>query len=478
MKSEPIKILAIETSCDETAAAVIGTEEPKNGRTEEHPVVLSNIISSQVDLHAKTGGIVPEVASRAHVESIIAVINEALITANNQDTRYKIQTNPKFEYRNSRQIQNPNDQISKPKKLTAISYKLKADLLGQISHLAVTAGPGLIGSLLVGFNTAKAMAYALDIPAVPINHIEGHIYSAFAEEIRNPKSEIRNKFKNSKIQKLNCFELRASSFEFPTLCLTVSGGHTSLTLMRDHGVYENIGSTRDDAAGEAFDKVAQLLGLGFPGGPAVSKLAEQFRNRISKSDLRQAQIALSVNRTGEARNPKQILNSNDQNSNKLTANSSKLKAGNLRLPRPMIDEPNFDFSFSGLKTAVLMEVKKRLKNRKTEELKNIEKEEIAYAFEEAAVDVLVTKTLRAAKRYKPKAVLLAGGVAANRRLRAELEKKLHEASEASEASKLLIAPMELCGDNAAMIGLAAYYHIQKGDTKKWDEIEVDSNLRL
>jgi N6-L-threonylcarbamoyladenine synthase len=465
MKSEPIKILAIETSCDETAAAVIGTEEPKNGRTEEHPVVLSNIISSQVDLHAKTGGIVPEVASRAHVESIIAVINEALITANNQDTRYKIQTNPKFEYRNSRQIQNPNDQISKPKKLTAISYKLKADLLGQISHLAVTAGPGLIGSLLVGFNTAKAMAYALDIPAVPINHIEGHIYSAFAEEIRNPKSEIRNKFKNSKIQKLNCFELRASSFEFPTLCLTVSGGHTSLTLMRDHGVYENIGSTRDDAAGEAFDKVAQLLGLGFPGGPAVSKLAEQFRNRISKSEI-----------------PSRKYESNESTKLRIdqckSADKIKGSVNNIVFPRPMIDEPNFDFSFSGLKTAVLMEVKKRLKNRKTEELKNIEKEEIAYAFEEAAVDVLVTKTLRAAKRYKPKAVLLAGGVAANRRLRAELEKKLHEASEASEASKLLIAPMELCGDNAAMIGLAAYYHIQKGDTKKWDEIEVDSNLRL
>jgi len=281
MQGKPIKILAVETSCDETAAAIIGEKASQaseaSAASGREAVVLSSVVSSQIDLHAKTGGIVPEVASRAHVESIIPVIEEALLQANNQETRYNNQLNSNIQYQT-------------PKKLTADSSKLKADLLGQITHLAVTAGPGLIGSLLVGFNTAKAMAYALDIPIVPINHIEGHIYSALSGENSKIQETITKQIRNPndqnpeprKLMKLEASQALEAGIKFPILSLTVSGGHTSLTLMRDHGVYENIGSTRDDAAGEAFDKVAQLLGLGFPGGPAISKLAEKFRNGNSK----------------------------------------------------------------------------------------------------------------------------------------------------------------------------------------------------
>jgi N6-L-threonylcarbamoyladenine synthase len=441
MLNQNLKILAIETSCDETAAAVICVCHPeqsegsicgsriKCGTTGgDHPVVLSNVVSSQINLHAKTGGVVPEVASRAHMECIIPVVIEALEEAG-------FQKNPNFK------IQIPNEiQISKSKYSNEASQANPANEacdLSQITHIAITAGPGLIGSLLVGFNTAKAMAYALDLPIVPINHIEGHIYSAIGGEIRNPKSEI-----------LNNFVLRNSCFEFPILALTVSGGHTSLTLMRDHGVYETIGQTRDDAAGEAFDKVAKLLGLGYPGGPVVSRLAEEYRRQ---------------NPNYKAQISNKIQSSNFKKTNRLTTNNYQLV-----LPRPMIKDKSFDFSFSGLKTAVLDVVK----NLGTEELKN-RREEICVAFEDAAVDVLVTKTLRAAEKYKPKAVILAGGVAANKRLREELSNQLK-----TKDYQLILPPAELCGDNAAMIGLAAYYHIVRGDTKKWNQIKIDSNLKI
>ena len=298
-----------------------------------------------------------------------------------------------------------------------------------ITHIAVTAGPGLIGSLLVGFNTAKALAYSLNLPIIPINHIEGHIYSAFGGE-----SPISN-------------------FQFPIIALTVSGGHTSLTLMKDHGVYENVGQTLDDAAGEAFDKVAKLLELGYPGGPVVSKFANKFRDEVK---------------------------------------SEKSKVKSIEFPRPIINDGTFNFSFSGLKTAVLTYVKKL--SDKGKRLTDNDKLEICYAFEEAAVDVLVTKTLKAAEKYQPKAVILAGGVAANKHLRERLAEEVKNLNSChselvSESQnnltiqqynniELLVPPITLCGDNAAMIGLAAYYHILKNDIKTWDQISVDSNLKL
>lgn len=392
-----MKILAIESSCDETAAAIISIDQNSQpqgfqarltpGVKEFRPIILSNAVSSQVDLHAKTGGVVPEVASRAHMEAIIPIIDQALSDAH-------------------------------------------IETISSITHIAVTAGPGLIGSLLVGFNAAKSIAYALDKPIVPINHIEGHIYSALATELKNQKTE------ESK-----------NRFEFPLLALVVSGGHTSLILAKDHGKYEIIGETVDDAAGEAFDKVSKLLDLGYPGGPIISRLASQYRNE----------------NTGT----------------------------NLIFPRPMINDNTFNFSFSGLKTAVLTEVKKRT------DIRDLDKLEIAAAFEDAVVDVLVTKTMRAIEKHEPNTVVLAGGVAANKTLRGSLIKAISNycSSDAALESRtteqtsrlqehrskniqLLVPPISLCGDNAAMIGLAAFYHIQNNDLKTWDQIKVDSNWEL
>lgn len=373
-----IKILAIESSCDETAASVIGK---KDG----NPVVLSSVVSSQADLHAKTGGVVPEVASRAHMEAIVPVITEALQRSKHQGKEIKRLDNQE-----------------------AIEY-----LKNEITHIAVTAGPGLIGSLLVGFNAAKTIAYSLDKPVIAVNHIEGHIYSPLA--------------------------VSENKFEFPVLTLTVSGGHSSLTLLKDHIDYETIGETKDDAAGEAFDKVAKLLGLGYPGGPFVSKYAASFRE--------------------------------------------KGRPTSFVFPRPILNDGTFNFSFSGLKTAVLQHV---LNIKKKRELTEDDKEEICAAFEDASVDVLTTKAMRAVEKYEPKTLVLAGGVAANKHLREVLELQVtsYKSREFSKLGtrnselKLLIPPIELCGDNAAMIGIAAFYHLQKGDVSTWEKLSVDSNLEI
>jgi N6-L-threonylcarbamoyladenine synthase len=406
VENKEIKILAIETSCDETAVAVIGVESGE-------PRVFSNIVSSQVDLHAKTGGIVPEVASRAHVGAIIPVIEEALQ-----------QANLKFKNQN-------------------LNLK-RGDLLEGITHIAVTNGPGLIGSLLVGFNTAKAIAYSRNLPLIPINHIEGHIYSVFAEsnsksEYLNPKQILNPKFQNNNlaIQQYN------NSPKFPIVALTVSGGHTSLTLVKDHLTYQSLGETIDDAAGEAFDKVAKLLGLGYPGGPEVSKLASQFRNKVKSQK------------------------------------SIKPKVQGIEFPRPLINQPNYNFSFSGLKTAVLTKVLKMTSGNR--QLTTDDKEELCFAFEEAVVDVLSTKALRAARKYRSMGVVLAGGVAANQRLREELkiriEKYNFEVEEKHKMNFYLPGP-GMSGDNAAMIGLAAYYRIIAGKLEDWRKARVDSNSKI
>ncbi len=467
MNDKQIKILAIETSCDETSAAVICEEnqihsdQPTANR--QPPTIVSNIVSSQVDLHAKTSGVVPEVASRAHMEAIIPVVEKALL-----------QENTKSEIRNTKQTQKYNVLNIKNSDSNIVSnFDIGAsDLLQEVTHLAVTAGPGLIGSLLVGFNTAKSLAYALNIPIIPINHIEGHIYSALCGE--NPKSEYRNSKqhqnnKDRKTQEISNFVLRA--LNFPILALTVSGGHTSLTLMKDHGVYENIGATIDDAAGEAFDKVAKLLDLGYPGGPIVSRYAKKYREKISNSKF------LISN---QITNPESTSSQNQCHSVEENPADSAGRCGgdlNIKFPRPLLDRPDFNFSFSGLKTSVLYTVKKLTVNSQplTAELK----QQICYEFEEAVVDVLVTKTMRAAMQYEPKIIILAGGVSANLFLRKRLTEELknHKTKE-HDCIELLLPPLELCGDNAAMIGLAAYYHIIRDDISSWDKIKVDSNLKL
>jgi N6-L-threonylcarbamoyladenine synthase len=340
-------ILGIETSCDETSAAVL---EIKNGRF----LVLSNVVSSQIKIHAKYGGVVPEVAARKHVEAIFPVIEEAL----------------------------------------------GPEGIKKIDAIAVAAGPGLITSLLVGNEAAQILSWFFKKPLIGVNHMEAHICA--------------NWLLNKKIN-------------FPALCLVVSGGHTELVLMSGQGEYKVIGETRDDAAGECFDKTAKILGLGYPGGPAIEAVAD-----------------------------------------KLGAKSKKLK---IELPRPMIDSPNFDFSFSGLKTAILYAVWDLKSKNKMEEIVPA----MAYEVQEAITDALLAKTIRAAKKYKVKKVMLAGGVSANKRLRERfvtaIKKELPDAAWS-------IPDFKYCTDNAAMVAAAGYFHAVKKDFTPWQKLKVDPNWEL
>ncbi|MGL6173499.1 MAG: tRNA (adenosine(37)-N6)-threonylcarbamoyltransferase complex transferase subunit TsaD [Cellulosilyticaceae bacterium] len=322
MKMQDVKILAIETSCDETAAAVV-----KNGRE-----VLSNVIATQIDLHKKFGGVVPEVASRMHVEKINHVIREALEKA---DTT-----------------------------------------LDEIDAIGVTYGPGLVGALLVGVVAAKAIAFSKDIPLVGIHHIEGHIAANYIQHL---------------------------DLKPPFLCLVVSGGHTHLVYVKDYQSYEIMGKTRDDAAGEAYDKVARAIGLAYPGGPKIDKLSLEG-------------------------NPNAIA-----------------------FPKAMLDD-GYDFSFSGVKSAVLNYVNScKMKGE------IINEADIAASFQKSVVDVLTTKTIKLAKEKNINKIALAGGVAANNGLRTAMEEACNE-----NEIKLYYPNLGLCTDNAAMIGAAGYYEFLSG----------------
>jgi N6-L-threonylcarbamoyladenine synthase len=338
-----MQILGIETSCDETAAAVV----------QDGTKILSNVVATSAEMHTKTGGIIPETAARQQVKSIMPVIQQSL-----------------------------------PKAST------------KIDTIAVTIGPGLIGSLLVGVETAKTLAFLWKKPIVPVNHLVGHIYANWLVDTKHPP-------------------------KFPLLALVVSGGHTDIVLMRRHGNLEWIGGTRDDAAGEAFDKTARLLDLGYPGGPAISTAAEKFFNHTSNTTH-------------------QTLN---------------------MFPRPIINKDNFDFSFSGLKTAVL---------RTVQSTKNIEQKipQLAAEVQEAIVDCLVEKSIRAAKFFRPKSLLLAGGVAANCRLR----EKLHRKFESEKVDIVFhVPPPNLCTDNAAYIASCAFFNYHP---VSWKKINTDPQLTI
>lgn len=382
-------ILAIETSCDETAAAVL-----KDG------AILSNIVFSQEKIHAKFGGIVPEVAARKHIEVIIPIIEKALKTAH----------------------------IKKQ----------------EIDAIAVTTGPGLITSLMVGVDTAKSLAFVLKKPLIAVNHLEGHIYANFVSKISGFEFQVSKQIQNPKPKIQNyqtVYKLQVASDKFfPLLSLIVSGGHTELVYMPRHLKYKLIGETRDDAAGECFDKVAKLLNIGYPGGPVVSRLAE----------------------------------------------SGNAKAYNF--PRPMIDSGDFDFSFAGLKTDVLRLVKKHWNDSR----KAVDKDSNALAavtplfspsdlcnicasFQAAVCDVLISKTIAAAKKYKPKTIALAGGVAANKFLR---KKMAQEIKKQIPNTKYLKPSSKYCSDNAAMIAVVAYFKARAKKFTTWQKIKIDANEKI
>jgi N6-L-threonylcarbamoyladenine synthase len=475
-----VRILAIESSCDETSASIIEAElKTKNEKYKTIDInILSNIISSQVKLHAKFGGVYPELASREHIRNILPVIQEAIA----EIPISKSQSPNKLEIINSKISNNKNFKIE----LLNENYKLKIE--NYIDAIAVTTGPGLIGSLLVGINTAKTLAYTFNKPIYAINHLEGHIYSCFTRENLELKTQIFNQAQNSNVLKLNHLnfnknlKLKIKNLpmpQFPLVALVVSGGHTSLVLMKDHFDYEIIGETLDDAAGEVFDKVARMLDLGYPGGPAIAKMAEKVMyNRVILNDNegsnqnRDSSQAQNDTNKSQIQNPKKPA-SPSASQGGLSSQSASWRTNKLfSFPRPMINSNNFDFSFSGLKTSVLYAI-----NKLPKPLSSDVKCLICNEFQEAVVETLVTKTLKAANEYGAKSVILCGGVSANSRLREEFTNKL----KSYEANKLsfFVPDISLTGDNAAMIGIAAAYRIALGKKPTpWHNVNASSNYKL
>ena len=338
MSEKDTLILAIESSCDETAASVV-----KNGRT-----ILSNVISSQIELHKLYGGVVPEIASRKHIEKINQVIEEALEEA----------------------------------EVT----------LDDLDAVGVTYGPGLVGALLVGVAEAKAISYAKKLPLVGVHHIEGHVLANYIEH---------------------------PDLEPPFMCLIVSGGHTHLVIVKDYGEFEILGRTRDDAAGEAFDKVARAIGLGYPGGPKIDKLAKEGN------------------------------------------------AEAIQFPKAKLESGPYDFSFSGVKSAVLNYI-----NKCKMQGEEFDRADLAASFQKAVVDTLVEKAVKAAKEYHMDKLAIAGGVASNSALRGAMENACKK-----ESIQFYYPSPIFCTDNAAMIGVAAYYEYQKG-TRHGLDLNAVPNLKL
>jgi N6-L-threonylcarbamoyladenine synthase len=327
-----VRILAIESSCDDTSVALV--ERLENGRI----VVIEQKTASQIDVHKKYGGVIPEIAGRKHAENILPVLEDVMTGQKKPDA------------------------------------------------IAVTAGPGLMTGLLVGTEVAKTLSYLWEVPLIPVNHIEGHVYSGLIDQ--------------------------DEEIQLPAVSLITSGGHTELTLMKDHGDFELIGKTRDDAAGEAFDKVAKLLGMEYPGGPKISALALEG-------------------------NPEAI-----------------------KFPRPMMAKDNYDFSFAGLKTAVLYYLRDNPEEKK---------EDVAASFEQASIDVLVEKTRRAIIKHNPKSLILGGGVSNNEKLRVGLQEICTEKN-----INFIIPQRKYTMDNAAMIGAAAFFNKEQN----WKELLANPNWKV
>ncbi|MFA5178592.1 MAG: tRNA (adenosine(37)-N6)-threonylcarbamoyltransferase complex transferase subunit TsaD [Candidatus Paceibacterota bacterium] len=377
-----MKILGIETSCDDTCASVLEKRKKKI-------VFLSQIISSQEKLHADYGGVFPSLAKREHQKNIILVLEKSLIQANllklkKKDNLEKFDKLEKILERNPELLENLKIFLKKYKK-------------PKIDKIAITIGPGLEPCLWVGVNLAKALSYCWDLPIIPINHLEGHLLSPWIFEKNKP--------------------------DFPAIGLIVSGGNTQLILINNIGKYKLIGETRDDASGECFDKTARILGLAYPGGREIAKMASKF----------------------------------------------KKQKYNLRLPRPMIYEKNFDFSFSGLKTAVLYDYKKRSEKEKKSKEYIIE---MSKEIQNSIIEVLITKTFNAAEKYKAKTIIVGGGVSANKALQKNIIKKCAEKKIACFFPK-----NEHTADNASMIALAAEISPCQKQCA-WQKIKPNSNLKI
>src|SRR3989344_5824431 len=433
-----MKILAIETSCDETAIAIIeGTEDIHNPRFS----VLSNLVLSQVALHAQYGGVFPSLAKREHAKNLIPLLKQALEESNLlqpkntlESTTYNLQLILEHEPELLKQFEDFIPTIETP----------------DIDLIAVTNGPGLEPALWVGVNFAKALSSTWGKPVMPVNHMEGHIFSALL------KKSQKDAEKNEGSTAPTTYNLQPITF--PILALLISGGHTELVLSKDWFTYEIVGQTRDDAVGEAFDKVARMLDLPYPGGPQISKLAQFARNNAEQTPVvEQGSLRGTAQKSAEK-------------IQRTSASSLRKSAGELRLPRPMMHSGDFNFSFSGLKTAVLYALKK------IETLTPEIKRAVAYAFEEAVTEVLVKKTVVAAEKYGVQTIIVGGGVSANTHIRKSLE---IATKETLPETKLLISPLNLTGDNALMIATAGYLrHLHKLPTIDIKALVANGNMRL
>ena len=412
-----MRILAIETSCDDTGIAIL---EIRNSKSEIRNFnVLSNVVASQIKVHKKYGGVYPALAKREHQRNLLPTLKTSLMQAG-----FLIQNSKRtLRGASATKNQNYNSKFKIVEKILEREPELEKKLIPffkkyekpDIDAIAVANGPGLEPCLWVGVNFAKALSYFWNIPIVPVNHIEAHI--------------LVNLLSNKKI-------------EFPAIALVVSGGHTQLILMNNFGKYKIIGETRDDAAGECFDKCAKILGLGYPGGPIISKLAENA---------------------------------------KLSAKLSRTSPGyvrlNQKLPRPMINSKDYDFSFSGLKTAVLYAWQKQPASAKN----GFGVARMAAEVQQAIIDVLIKKTIKAAKDYKAKTIILGGGVSANSELRKQFAEKIKKEI---PNTKYLIPNTQLSTDNGLMVTIAGYFKWSRwqnhrgSSMKSGQDLEANANLRV
>jgi len=426
-------ILAIETSCDETSVAIL---KAKGGLKNPSFEILSNIVLSQIKLHARWGGVVPMMAKREHSKNLIAILKKSLRKSSFLKLNLK-PASPVGRSKISNFDSNAKNRLEKilnrePELLERFLKFIPTIKPPKIDAIAVTVGPGLEPALWVGINFASALAFVWNKPIVAVNHMEGHIVAS--------RLATNSKFKNQK----------SKLIEFPALALLVSGGHTELVLIKKWGDYKIIGETRDDAAGECFDKTARMLELPYPGGPQIAKQAKNFKK-----------YPLTFRMGG------------------WTRREMEKEAFNIKLPRPMIDSKDYDFSFSGLKTAVLY----MLRDMKERHI-NIGDftPMICNEIQQAIIDVLIAKTIKAVKEFGAKSIILGGGVAANKELRAQMKKAVgmsrRDLDIGGQTVVLYLPSAKLTTDNAAMIGAAGYLHATNKDFAKPEKMVAQGNLSL